>query len=145
VNARTGASIVCIVLAMTGCSSADRGASRASRSGADASQSSPLVHEDFSGLSFGLSFDHPAEWTSQPFEMASSFSRLITYLSQTQLSDPCTNTSAPGGLGTSCSRPVTQLEPGSVLVTWSTVGAHRRSDGSLRRSLRYSARSSDCE
>jgi hypothetical protein len=118
---RRRAAVLCIVLTTTACTSSSSGEPPATGAAPTTSPSTQLVHEDFPGLSF----DHPAEWTSQPFEVTSSFSRLITYLSSSTLSNPCTDTSTADRHGTACSLPVTQLAPGSVLITWSSVGFGR--------------------
>jgi hypothetical protein len=75
-------------------------------------------HAEFNGLAF----DYPTGWTSQPFGVVSSFSNVITYLSPTPLHDPCTRTSAPSGEEITCGYPVTQLDPGTLLVTWMNIG-----------------------
>jgi hypothetical protein len=127
VRASTCRLVLSVALSVCGfvaCSSTDP-ASQTTRSGVDVNEPASLVHEDFSGLHFGLSFDHPAQWTSQPFAFSSSFSQSITYLSPMTISNPCTDTSTPGRLDTACSLPVTQLQPRSVLVTWSSVGFPR--------------------
>ncbi|MGH3649840.1 MAG: hypothetical protein ACRDU9_03955 [Acidimicrobiia bacterium] len=85
---------------------------------------SPAAHAEFDGLSF----DYPTEWTSQPFGVVSSFSDVITYLSPMRLHDPCIRTSVPSGEEISCGYPVTQLDPGTVLVTWTRIGFPHSAD-----------------
>jgi hypothetical protein len=63
-----------------------------------------------------LSFTHPADWKAYPFQWAGELHfQPIVYLSTQSVHDPCSTT----GNTTSCGFPVTQLEPGGVLVTWS--------------------------
>jgi hypothetical protein len=62
-----------------------------------------------------LSFNHPAEWKAYPFQWAGELHfRPMVYLSTQAVHDPCSTK----GNTTSCGFPVTQLQPGGVLVTW---------------------------
>ena len=62
-----------------------------------------------------LSFSHPAAWTAHPFRWGGELHfRPMVYLSTQPVHDPCSTQ----GNTTSCSFPVRQLRPGSVLVTW---------------------------
>jgi len=70
-----------------------------------------------------LSFSYPANWRPQPFMNISNFTAVITYLSTDRLNDPCSRTTAPGGVTTTCGWPLKQLSPGGVLVTWSQATA----------------------
>jgi len=61
-----------------------------------------------------LSFTHPAAWkASTPPAQEIHFNPLV-YLSTQPVHDPCTTS----GNETTCGFPVTQLEPGGVLVSW---------------------------
>jgi hypothetical protein len=45
-----------------------------------------------------------------------------------RLRDPCIRTSGPAGEETSCGHPIAQLDPRTVLVTWTSVGFPRSAD-----------------
>lgn len=62
-----------------------------------------------------MSFDYPANWQAAQFEVLSSFSSLIVYLSSEQLHDPCQRT--PNSI--SCSSPIGALPANGILVDWS--------------------------
>jgi hypothetical protein len=67
----------------------------------------------------GVSFDHPGAWREGHFEMTSSFSGLIVYLSTSPLIDPCDR--GPGSVA--CIREaVRALDVDGVLVDWSWNG-----------------------
>jgi hypothetical protein len=71
----------------------------------------PTCHFD----DIGFAFDYPATWRSATFQVVSSFSSDLVYLSTEPLSDPCDR--APNM--TSCMRLAAgSLGPGGVLVTW---------------------------
>ena len=62
-----------------------------------------------------LSFTHPAAWKAYPFRWDGGLHfRPLVYLSTQPLHDPC----GMAGNTLSCGFPVSQLEPGGVLVTW---------------------------
>jgi hypothetical protein len=62
-----------------------------------------------------LSFSHPAEWKAYPFQWAGELHfQPMVYLSTQAVHDPCSTM----GNTTSCGFPVTELQPGGVLVTW---------------------------
>jgi hypothetical protein len=66
-----------------------------------------------------LTFDRPAAWTPHRYQVFSSFSSAIVYLSNQPLHDPCARTRLPGGaLQISCGHPITHLAPGGVLIEW---------------------------
>ena len=63
-----------------------------------------------------LSFDYPGAWSDATFDVVSSFSSVIVYLSTSPLSDPCERT--PGSI--TCDRnAVAALGADGVLVEWS--------------------------
>ncbi|OGO59379.1 MAG: hypothetical protein A2V85_08580 [Chloroflexi bacterium RBG_16_72_14] len=63
-----------------------------------------------------LSFDYPGAWSDARFDVVSSFSSVIVYLSTAHLSDPCSRTTG----SIVCNRnPVSALGPDGVLVEWS--------------------------
>lgn len=74
----------------------------------------------FHSATFGLSFDYPRAWHPQTYEVDSSFTSLITYLSPQQLHDPCTRSVNEISCGEYNS--VRQLEPVGVLIAWSGDG-----------------------
>ena len=70
-----------------------------------------------------LTFSYPASWTARRYEVASSFSSAIVYLSNQPLHDPCTRSGLPGGgLRITCGHPISALAPGGVLVEWTREG-----------------------
>jgi hypothetical protein len=83
-------------------------------SAATPSTSSTTVLHHFDGEV--LSFDYPGTWREATFDMVSSFSSLLVYLSTAPMADPCDRT--PGMVA--CVRSaVSGLEPDGVLVEWS--------------------------
>jgi hypothetical protein len=68
---------------------------------------------------YGLSLRQPVAWQLSTFEVTSSFSSVIGYFSTEELHDPCVRS---GNGSRTCGSPLRHLEPGGVLVTWSTVG-----------------------
>jgi len=66
-----------------------------------------------------LSFDYPGSWSAATFDVQSSFSNVLVYLSTAPMSDPCDR--AAGSI--SCTRlAVTALGPDGILVDWSRNG-----------------------
>jgi hypothetical protein len=66
--------------------------------------------------SAGLSFDYPGAWSAARFDVVSSFSSVIVYLSTAPMSDPCDRT--PNSIA--CTRlAVSSLAPDGILVAWS--------------------------
>jgi hypothetical protein len=64
----------------------------------------------------GLSFEYPGTWGDASFDVESSFSHVLVFLSTAPLSDPCDRTAN----SFACIRnPVTALGPDGVLVEWS--------------------------
>jgi len=75
----------------------------------------PVRH--FAGT--GISFDYPATWTAARFDVTSSFSNSLVYLSTSALSDPCvrgSNSVACGWAATSA------LGRDGLLVEWAGHG-----------------------
>lgn len=62
----------------------------------------------------GVSFDYPSTWNAATFEVNSSFSNLIVYLSTEQLADPCQR--APNSI--TCRSPIGGLSNSGLLVDW---------------------------
>lgn len=66
-----------------------------------------------------LSFDYPASWHEATYDVVSSFSNDLVYLSTAPLSDPCDRTSS----GVACVRlAASSLGANGVLVTWTAWG-----------------------
>lgn len=88
------------------------GAPGASTPGASTSSFDPPLVRYSNSL---LSFSHPAEWKAYPFQWAGELHfQPMVYLSTQAVHDPCSTK----GNTTSCGFPVTELQPGGVLVTW---------------------------
>lgn len=66
----------------------------------------------------GGSFRYPAEWRLSRFSVVSSFTLLVAVLSNEQVHDPCTRTPT----SVSCGEPLSHLDSGGVLVTWTQFG-----------------------
>jgi hypothetical protein len=71
---------------------------------------------------YGLSFRYPATWRARSWNDASSFSALITYLSTSQLRNPCTRSTTATSISVSCGEPIRRLPAGGLLVTWTANG-----------------------
>ena len=71
---------------------------------------------------YGLSFRQPAGWQRPTYDVDSSFSSLIAYLSTEPLRAPCSTTRDGTGTTISCGSPLRQVRPGGVFITWSTFG-----------------------
>jgi hypothetical protein len=66
-----------------------------------------------------MSFDYPSSWHAASYNVVSSFSNDLVYLSTAPLSDPCDR----GPSSVSCSRlAATALGTNGVLVTWTAWG-----------------------
>ena len=66
-----------------------------------------------------VSFDYPGSWREGHFDVVSSFSSSIVYLSTSRLADPCDR----GANSIACVREATAaLDPNGVLVEWSHHG-----------------------
>jgi hypothetical protein len=83
--------------------------------GADAQAADKTTPQLVKYSNSSLSFSHPASWKAYPFRWAGELHfRPMVYLSTQPVHDPC----ATNGDMTSCGFPVSELEPGGVLVTW---------------------------
>jgi hypothetical protein len=65
-----------------------------------------------------LSFEYPSEWKLATWPVQSTFEKLVTYLSNEPLHDPCRRTAN----SLACGEPLRRLRAGGVLVEWSLVG-----------------------
>jgi hypothetical protein len=115
------AAAVLFVLALVSCGPASA-ISVASSPAARAAGETPLIGNlaSFHSATFGLSFDYPRAWQPQTYEVASSFTWLVTYLSPQQLHDPCTRSDNQISCGPYDA--LRRLDPHGVLVAWSGVG-----------------------
>lgn len=68
----------------------------------------------------GIAFDYPATWNVASFDMVSSFSALVAYLSTEPLFDPCVRT--PNSIACEGLPVRQQLGPNGVLVDWTHRG-----------------------
>lgn len=104
------------LLTLAGCADP----SRPSDNGQPASKPAPSqarYHDDV------LTFSYPASWTPRRYEVVSSFSSAIVYLSNQSLHDPCTRRRlAADGLSITCGHPISQLAPRGVLIEWTREG-----------------------
>jgi hypothetical protein len=67
-----------------------------------------------------LSFDHPASWRVSHYEVTSSFSATIVFLSTQPIHDPCSvRTASSLVCSLSLAEPTQTLKPGGVEVVWS--------------------------
>jgi hypothetical protein len=69
-----------------------------------------------------LTFSYPASWMPRKYEVVSSFSSAIVYLSNQPLHDPCTRSRIAAGESITCGHPLTHLDPDGILVEWSRHG-----------------------
>lgn len=76
---------------------------------------SPVKHYGDSALSFR----YPADWQISHFAEVSTFTTLDVVVSNQQLHDPCTTTTTPQVVQTSCGLPITRLSNSGVFVEWS--------------------------
>jgi hypothetical protein len=103
------------VLVLAGCGG---GSSPSPTPGSDTS-----LRAYHSGHPWGLSFRHPASWKPRDFNVPSSFSTAIVYLSNQPLHKPCVRKHlGPGRFSVRCGEAVNRLRPGGVLVQWSKQG-----------------------
>ena len=82
-----------------------------------ADSSAPPGFRHFDGQ--GVAFDYPAEWTAAHFDVTTSFSSSIVYLSTSPLSDPCDR--GPNSIQCGWAA-ASGLAPDGVLVEWSRNG-----------------------
>ena len=72
---------------------------------------------------FGVSFRHPASWTTSRYDLRSSFSSLVTYVGTRPVGDPCVTRKVRVATETVCAWPRSgPLAPGGVIAAWSSVG-----------------------
>ena len=104
-------SLACLLaFALSGCGSSAGAASHRS-----ASRSETFTYN-------GLAFNYPPAWQAVHYEATSSFTHLITYLSDQPLHSPCTSHKVLGGTEVDCAAPLDRLAPGHVLITWRAEG-----------------------
>jgi hypothetical protein len=107
-----------------------RGSTTTSPSGRPEVAGTALV--TFESSPTGVTFRHPREWLETKYERVSSFTSLLTYLSNVKLHDPCTRSYSGGGETITCGDPVGALPTRGVLVSWSNIGfPHGRGEAEL--------------
>ncbi len=104
----------------SGVPSTTTGAIGTSASGSPGRSAADPLQSTFTG--FGMTFRYPSAWRSQPYQVVSSFSGLITYLSTETLHNPCTTHSVNAGTEVDCGWPIGHLGPNDVLITWNSYG-----------------------
>lgn len=67
----------------------------------------------------GLTFAYPATWHAHRYQVNSSFSTAIVYLSPQRMHAPCVTHHGTRNTTIVCHQPVTRLRPGSILAFWS--------------------------
>jgi len=67
----------------------------------------------------GMSFAYPSAWHARRYQVASSFSSLIVYLSPQGMHAPCVTRHGTHNTTISCRQPITRLRPNSILAFWS--------------------------
>lgn len=103
---------VLVVTVLAGCGATPPSPSPAS--GSPTPELAPATVRHFDGEM--LSFDYPGSWSSATFEVRSSFSNSIVFLSTAPMTDPCDRT--PTSMA--CTRlAVSALGPEGVLAEWS--------------------------
>jgi hypothetical protein len=113
----SGLSVICLIVVAACGSAAPLPTGQASQATGSPSKSAPAKC-DQQTCRFGddvLAFDYPASWHTATFDVVSSFSTDLVYLSTAPLSDPCDRTPS----SVACVRlAATALGTDGVLVTW---------------------------
>jgi hypothetical protein len=65
---------------------------------------------------------YPASWRRYGWQVVSSFTNSMAYLSTGREHAPCTTTQSNGGMEVTCRSPLDRLAPGGILVTWTGAG-----------------------
>jgi hypothetical protein len=63
-------------------------------------------------------FSYPAAWTARHFDVVSTFTTSIVFLSTQRLADPCRTAVEQRGRTISCGEPLGRLSDSGVLVQW---------------------------
>ena len=94
-----------------------------------------------------LSFARPRSWKPRHYEVVSSFSTVLVYLSNQLLHDPCRRSSS----AITCASPLQRLRRGGVLVEWDeggmpgwTLGRPDGTIGGLSARVQFSRPSAAC-
>jgi len=79
----------------------------------------PADARTFNDGLFGITFTYPGAWRSAHYDVVSSFTTNITYLSTQPMHAPCVDHPADGGGARSdCRWPIADVDTGGLLVTW---------------------------
>jgi hypothetical protein len=70
----------------------------------------------------GVSFAYPSAWQARRYEVTSSFSSVIVYLSPQAMHPPCVTHHGTANTTITCMQPVSRLDRDSILARWSTNG-----------------------
>jgi hypothetical protein len=70
----------------------------------------------------GVSFAYPAAWVARRYQVPSSFSSAIVFLSPQAMHPPCVARHGTVNTTITCTRPITRLDRDSILAGWSTNG-----------------------
>jgi hypothetical protein len=70
----------------------------------------------------GVSFAYPSAWQARRYEVTSSFSSVIVYLSPQAMHPPCLTHHGTVNTTISCKQPVSRLDRDSMLARWATNG-----------------------
>jgi len=108
-------------LALTTACSSSPSAAPPTEPTAPASSSAVPVHLTQHFRSQGLAFRYPREWTAKDFRVVSSFTSSIVYLSDQPMHHPCRSRHSARGITVSCGWPPRHLQPGRVLMAWSSA------------------------
>jgi hypothetical protein len=108
------------MVVLVGCTSARTAISGDPRS---TSEASPTAQPATPYDSPPITFRYPSDWTVQHFMVMSSFSSSLVYLSNQPMADPCVRQDSSNVESITCQAwPVQSLEPGGIVVSWSTHG-----------------------
>jgi hypothetical protein len=67
----------------------------------------------------GVSFAYPSSWRAHHYQVSSSFSTEIVYLSPQRMHPPCVTRHGSRNTTITCRQPIARLGPGSLLAFWS--------------------------
>src|SRR4051812_3957847 len=100
------------------CTGAHQGAAQSAQSGGTPSPHATESVRLALFSSYGVRFSYPAAWTARHFDVVSTFTTSIVFLSTQRLTKPCRMTFEQRGRTISCGEPLGWLSDGGVLVQW---------------------------